>query len=199
MYYISYMQSINNLDNDELLKSLPWFQNKVNVLNNKEKEEEITSLAKNILEKIEDIFKERRFDEEAIDKYLINGKGNAQISQEEFINLAILKYKQFTGKGVYNLEELCSDIQRKKDVSNFKIATTTGKTLESIKTKWNNEHQKFYPKTPDTKLKPQNILKSNQVNEKVRNFLDFSKKGGKRKYTKTKKTRKEKTRKKKSQ
>jgi len=195
------MQSINNLDNDELLKSLPWFQNKVNVLNNEEKEEEeeITSLAKNILEKIEDIFKGSRFDEEAINKYLINGKGQAQISQEEFINLAILKYKQFTGKGVYNLEELCSDIQRKKDVSNFKIATTTGKTLESIKTKWNNEHQKFYPNTPNTKLKTQNILKSNQVNEKVRNFLDFSKKGGKRKYTKTKKTRKEKTRKKKSQ
>tara|TARA_Y100000389_G_scaffold155823_1_gene156582 strand:+ start:651 stop:1223 length:573 start_codon:yes stop_codon:yes gene_type:complete len=190
------MQSINNLDNDELLKSLPWFQNKVNVLNNEEKEEEITSLAKNILEKIEDIFKGRRFDEEAIDKYLINGKGNAQISQEEFINLAILKYKQFTGKGVYNLEELCSDIQRKKDVSNFEIATGRGKTLELIKSNWNDKHREFYPKTPDTKLKPQNILENTRVRDEVRNFL---KKGGKRKYTKTKKTRKEKTRKKKSQ
>ena len=87
------MEDLKGMDDDELLNTLPWFNTKIEALEKEDKDDEaqeINAFAKNILEKIGGIFR----DEEMVEKYLNNGEGDNKISQEEFIKLVILKYKQ---------------------------------------------------------------------------------------------------------
>lgn len=136
------MEDIKGMDDDELLNTLSWFKTKKEALEEEDKDDEakeITAFAKNILEKIGGIFR----DEEMVEKYLNNGEGNNKISQEEFIILVILKYKQQTGKGL-GIKDLCDNIQRKIDVHNYNIASGKGKHLENLGRKWREKYEVTY-------------------------------------------------------
>jgi hypothetical protein len=153
------MEDIKDMDDGDLLDSLPWFNTKIAALSYDDAEE-ITAFAKNILEKIGGIFR----DEEVAEKYLNNGEGDNKISQEEFIKLVILKYKQQTGKKGVSIKDLCDNIQRKIDVHNFEIVKKGRKPFDV----WD-------------------ILKNNVVGPKIEKYLQPKElEGGKYKKTRTK-------------
>ena len=182
------MEDTKGMDDDELLNTLPWFKTKIEALEKEDKDDEaqeITAFAKNILEKIGGIFR----DEEMVEKYLKNGEGNNKISQEEFIKLVILKYKQKTDKKV-GIKDLCDNIQRKIDVHNYNIVRNKGPHLKNLGREWRQKNRvKYQP--------PLDFHSLDGVSKIITGYLKPKSNGGKSKKTRTKsKNNKRRTRKK---